>query len=91
MNKIRAHREALKHAWFNMDHSKTPVRKEIIVTLRDNPHWPGYGDVEIISDEPGSYWSMSSHQKNPIEYAKERMKEEKLKEFKLIIKDEINK
>ena len=47
MNKIRAHREALKHAWFNMDHSKT-VRKEIIVTLRDNPHWPGYGDVEIV-------------------------------------------
>ena len=88
MNKIRAHREALKYAWFNMDHSKTPIRREIIVTLRDNPHWPGYGDVEIISDEPGSYWSMSSHQKNPIEYAKERMKEEKLKEFKLIIKSD---
>ena len=88
MDKIRAHREALKRAWFNMDHSKTPIRREIIVTLRDNPHWPGYGDVEIISDEPGSYWSMSSHQKNPIEYAKERMKEEKLKEFKLIIKSD---
>ena len=85
MNKIRAHREALKHAWFNMDHSKTPIRKEIIVTLRDNPYWPGYGDVEIISDSPNGYSCFTTHQENPIEYAKERLKENKYKEYKLIV------
>ena len=85
MNKIRAHREALKHAWFNMDHSKTPIRKEIIVEMDKYPGRKGQGIVRIISDEPNSYWSMSTHQKNPIEYAKERLKEEKYKEYKLIV------
>jgi hypothetical protein len=91
MDKVRAHREMLKSMWFNMDHSNIPVRKEIIVTLRDNPYWPGYGDVQILEDGPDCYCSFKTHQKNPIEYAKERLKEDKHKEFKLIIKDETNK
>ena len=86
MNKIRAHREALKHAWFNMDHSKTPIRKEIIVEMDKYPGRKGQGIVRIISDEPNSYWSMSTHQKNPIEYAKERLKEDEYKQYKLIVK-----
>ena len=90
MDKVRQHREALKHAWFNMDHSNTPIRKEIIVTLRNNPHWPGYGDVQILSDGPKSYSSFTTHQENPLEYAK-NCKEYKLDEYKLIIKDETNK
>tara|TARA_Y100001937_G_scaffold16629_2_gene22948 strand:+ start:141 stop:413 length:273 start_codon:yes stop_codon:yes gene_type:complete len=90
MDKIRKHREALKHIWFNMDHSNVPVRKEIIVTLSNNKHWPGYGNVEILEDGPDSYCSFKTHQKNPIEYAKERLKQDKYKEFKLII-NEINK
>tara|TARA_Y100001963_G_C6537280_1_gene333837 strand:+ start:212 stop:484 length:273 start_codon:yes stop_codon:yes gene_type:complete len=90
MNKIRQHRELLKHIWFNMDHSNVPIRKEIIVTLRNNPHWPGYGDVQILDDGPKGYCSFKTHQENPIEYAKKRLKENKYKEFKLII-NEINK
>ena len=85
MDKIRAHREALKRAWFNMDHSKTLIRKEIIVEMDKYPGRKGQGIVRIISDEPNSYWSMSTHQKNPIEYAKERLKEDKYKEYKLIV------
>jgi len=86
MDKTRAHREALKHAWFNMDHSKTPIRKEIIVEMDKYPGRKGQGIVRIISDEPNSYWSMSTHQKNPIEYAKERLKEDEYKQYKLIVK-----
>ena len=93
MDKVRLHREALKRAWFNMDHSNTPVRKEIIITYRNNPHWPGYGEVKMIRDEPGSYSSFSSHQKDPMQYVKDRIKDSKgcpyrdLSEFKIIIKD----
>ena len=90
MDKVRAHREMLKNMWFNMDHSNTPVRKEIIVILRDNPHWPGYGDVQILEDGPDCYCSFKTHQENPVEYAKNR-KEYKSGEYKLIIKDETNK
>jgi len=86
MDKTRAHREALKHAWFNMDHSKTPIRKEIIVEMDKYPGRKGQGIVRIISDEPNSYWSMSTHQKNPMQYVKERLKEDKYKQYKLIVK-----
>ena len=86
MDKIRLHREMLKHAWFNIDHSKTPIRKEIIVEMDKYPGRKGQGIVRIISDEPNSYWSMSTHQKNPIEYAKERLKEDEYKKYKLIVK-----
>ena len=86
MDKIRLHREALKYVWFNMDHSKTPIRKEIIVEMDKYPGRKGQGIVRIISDEPNSYWSMSTHQKNPIEYAKERLKEDEYKKYKLIVK-----
>ena len=93
MDKIRLHREALKHAWFNMDHSNTPVRKEIIVDLRyiKNKYWPGYGYVQILSDGPDGYSSFSTHQENPLQYAKDRMSEgfdglRDLSKYKLIIK-----
>ena len=84
MSKIRAHREALKRAWFNMDHSNTPIKKEIIVTLRNNPFWPGYGEIEILKDGPDSYSSFKTHQENPIEYAR-NTKEYKSKEYILKI------
>jgi len=96
MNKrdeIRAHREELKRLWFSLDHSKTPVRKEIIVDLRylDNKHWPNHGYVQIISDGPDGYSSFSTHQENPLQYAKDRMKEKHdgirdLSKYKLVIK-----
>ena len=91
MDKIRAHREALKHAWFNMDHSKTLIRKEIIVEMDKYPGRKGQGIVRIISDGPDGYSSFSSHEKNPLQYAKDRMSEgfdglRDLSKYKLIIK-----
>ena len=88
MDKIRAHRELLKQAFFNMDCSKVPVRKEIIVDLRHikNKWWPGYGYVQILSDGPDGYSSFSTHQEHPLEYAKDRMSQDKYKEYKLIVK-----
>ena len=94
MNKIRAHREELKRRFLQFDSSNVPVRKEIIVDLRyvKNKHWPGYGYVQILSDGPNGYSSFSTHQKNPLQYAKNRIKDSKgcpvndLSEHKLIIK-----
>tara|TARA_B100001175_G_scaffold229020_1_gene195622 strand:- start:216 stop:467 length:252 start_codon:yes stop_codon:yes gene_type:complete len=79
-------RTLLKQAWFNMDHSNTPVRKQIIVEMTKGPHWPGYGEVQILTDGPDSYSSFKTHQENPIEYAKSR-KEYISGEYELVIKD----
>ena len=81
-------RHELKQLWFNLDNSNVKERKEIIVDLRyvKNKFWPGYGYVQILSDGPDGYSSFSTHQEHPLEYAKDRMKEEKYKEYKLIIK-----
>ena len=86
-------REELKRLWFSLPPSTT-IRKEIIVDLRylDNKHWPNYGYVQIISDGQDGYSSFSTHQKNPLQYAKNRIKNSKgcpvndLSEHKLIIK-----
>ena len=88
MDKIRLHRELLKQALFNADCSNIPVRKEVIVDLRylDNEWWPNYGYVQILSDGPDGYSSFSTHEKNPLQYAKDRMKEEKYNKYKLVIK-----
>tara|TARA_R100001082_G_scaffold104298_1_gene75569 strand:+ start:561 stop:812 length:252 start_codon:yes stop_codon:yes gene_type:complete len=81
-------RHELKQLWFNLDNSNVKERKEIIVDLRyvKNKFWPGYGYVQILSDGPDGYSSFSTHQEHPLEYAKDRMKEEKYKEYKLVIK-----
>ena len=88
MDKRRLHRELLKQALFNADCSNIPVRKEVIVDLRhlDNKWWPNYGYVQILSDGPNGYSSFSTHQENPLQYAKDRMKEEKYNKYKLVIK-----
>ena len=88
MDKRRLHRELLKQALFNADCSNIPVRKEVIVDLRylDNKWWPNYGYVQILSDGPDGYSSFSTHQENPLQYAKNRMKEEKYNKYKLVIK-----
>ena len=80
-------REELKRLWFSLPLS-TVVRKEITVDLRyiKNKYWPGYGYVTIMSDGPDGYSHFSSHQEHPLQYAKDRMKEEKYKKYKLIIK-----
>ena len=83
----RAYREELKRLWFSLDRSNVPEKKEIIVDLQyvNSKYWPGYGYVKIISDGPNGYSSFSTHQEHPMEYAKDRMKENKYKEYKLII------
>ena len=87
-DEIRAHREELKRLWFSIDYSNTPVRKEIEVDLRylDNKWWPNHGYVKILRDGPDGYSCFTTHQENPLQYAKNRMKEEKYKKYKLIIK-----
>jgi len=87
-------REELKMMFLQMDCSNIPVRKEIIVDLRyiKNKHWPGYGHVQILSDGPDGYSSFSTHQENPLQYAKDRMSEgfdglRDLSKYELIIKE----
>ena len=78
-------REELKRLWFSLPPSTT-IRKEIIVKVHKNSkHWPGYGYVQILSDGPDGYSSFSTHQEHPLEYAKDRIKEEQYKDYKLVI------
>jgi len=91
MDKRRLHRELLKQALFNADCSNIPVKKEIVVEMGENPYWPGYGTVTITSDGPDGFSQMSTHQKDPVQYAKDRMKEgfdglRDLSKYKLVIK-----
>ena len=92
MDKRRLHRELLKKSLFNMDFSKIPVKREIVVEMGENPYWPGYGTVTITSDGPNGFSQMSTHQKDPVQYAKDRIKNSKgcpvndLSEHELIIR-----
>ena len=79
MYKIRAHREELKRLWFSLPPSTT-VRKEIIVETE-------YGHVEILSDGPDGYSSFKTNQgDNALQYANDRMSQDKYKDYKLIVK-----
>ena len=80
-------REKLKQLWFNMDYSNVKERKQIIVDLRylDSEWWPNYGYVQVLSEGPNGYKSFSTHQENPLEYAK-NCKEYKSGEYELVIK-----
>ena len=85
-------REELKMMFLQMDCSNIPVKKEIIVEMGKNPYWIGYGTVTITSDGPDGYSSFSTHQENPLQYAKDRMSEgfdglRDLSKYKLIIKE----
>ena len=86
MDKIRAHREELKRLWFSIDYSNVKESKQIIVRMDKNKFWPGYGDVTIMSDGPDGYSHFSTHQEHPLQYAKDRMSQDKYKEYKLIVK-----
>ena len=54
-DKIRAHREALKHAWFNFDHSNTPEVYKIEVIMDKYPAREGQAIVKITTDSNNSY------------------------------------
>ena len=71
VDKVRAHREALKNAWFNFDHSQTPEVKEITVTMDKYPTRLGYAKIEILSDTASSYSCFTTLQENPFLYLSE--------------------
>jgi len=78
-------RRELKTLFLNME-TGAVERKEIIVDYNNNPYWPGYGEVKILSDGPDGYSSFSTHQENPFLYMSEC--EEYLSgEYELIIKE----
>ena len=77
-------RHELKRLWFNLDRSNVKERKEIILDIDNNPYWPGYGTIEILSDGPNGYSSFKTHQEFPMEYLETR-KEYKSGEYKIII------
>ena len=78
-------RQILKQAWFNMDHSNTPVKKQVIVEMDKYPGRKGQGTIQILSEGPDGYSSFKTHQEFPMDYAKSR-KEYISGEYKLIIK-----
>ena len=88
----RAHREELKRLWFSLDRTNTPVKKEITVEMNTTHHWKGYGIVRITSDGPDGFSQLTTHQKNPLQYALNAIEESKgceykdLSEYQLVIK-----
>ena len=85
VDKIRAHREELKRLWFSLPVSQEEI-KTITVRMTKNKHWPGYGDVTILSDGPNGYSHFSTHQEFPMKYAL-NCEEYKSGEYKLVIKE----
>ena len=82
-------REELKRLWFSLDYSNVKERKQIIIEIGKNPYWPGYGDVEILSEGPDGYSSFKTHQEHPLQYALEMMEGDEhndYSEYELIIK-----
>ena len=84
VDKIRARREELKRLWFSLPVSQKEI-KTITVKVGKNKHWPGYGEVTIMSDGPNGYSHFSTHQEHPMEYAL-NCEEYKSGEYKLVIK-----
>ena len=83
-------REELKQLWFSLDYSNVKERKQIIVEIGKNPYWPGYGDVEILSEGPDGYSSFKTHQEHPLQYALEMMEGDNhndYSDYELIIKE----
>ena len=83
-------REELKRLWFSLDYSNVKERKQIIIEIGKNPHWPGYGDVEILSEGPDGYSSFKTHQEHPLQYALEMMEGDDhndYSDYELIIKE----
>jgi hypothetical protein len=85
VDKIRTRREELKRLWFSLPVSQKEI-KTITVKVGKNKHWPGYGEVTIMSDGPNGYSHFSTHQEHPMEYAL-NCEEYKSGEYKLVIKE----
>ena len=65
-------REELIRKLFEFPTLDIPKKKQIIVDYNNNPYWPGYGSVEVLSDGQNGYNSFKSHQENPFLFISER-------------------
>ena len=86
-------REKLKQLWLSLpiDPNKKEINTITVTMTKNKFHWVGYGEVTIMSDGPNGYSHFSTHQKNPLQYAQDRMKEgfdglRDLSKYQLIIK-----
>ena len=69
-------REELKRLWFSIPHDKNKQPKRTITVVLDKyPGRIGEGTVKIVRDTSDGYSSFSTHQKNPIAYALNKMKD----------------
>ena len=69
-------REELKRLWLSIPIDPNKKQKNtIVVKYGKNPHWKGYGYVTITRDGPDGYSHFSTHQKDPLQYALDRMSE----------------
>ena len=69
-------REELKRLWFSIPHDKNKVpTRTITVILDKHPSRIGEGVVKIERDTSDGYSSFSTHQKNPIAYALNKMQD----------------
>jgi hypothetical protein len=89
---LNMNREELKRLWLSIP--TDPNKKQentIVVEYGKNPHWKGYGYVTITRDGPDGYSHFSTHQKDPLQYALDRMSEgddglRDLSKYQLVIK-----
>ena len=83
-------REELKRLWFSLP-TQTKVTKTIVVEMDKYEGRKGQGTVQITSDGPDGFSQFTTHQKNPLQYAQDRMSEgfdglRDLSKYQLIIK-----
>tara|TARA_R100000541_G_scaffold39094_1_gene46899 strand:+ start:201 stop:464 length:264 start_codon:yes stop_codon:yes gene_type:complete len=85
-------REELKRLWFSIPTDPNKKQENTIVVEMDNyPARKGEGTVQITRDGPDGYSQFTTHQKNPLQYALDRMSEgddglRDLSKYQLIIK-----
>ena len=83
-------REELKRLWFSLP-TQTKVTKTIVVEMDKYEGRKGQGTVQITSDGPDGFSQFTTHQKNPLQYAQDRMSEgfdglRDLSKYQLIVK-----
>ncbi|MBC8299388.1 MAG: hypothetical protein H8E55_26845 [Pelagibacterales bacterium] len=88
-------REELKRLWFSIPTDPNKKQENTIVVEEKEKILDGkttsYGYVTITRDGPDGYSRFSTHQKDPLQYAKDRMSEgfdgiRDLSKYKLVIK-----
>jgi len=77
-------KDELKQLWFSIDYSNIKEKKQIIVTMDNSIHWPGYGEVEIRREGPDGFSTFKTHEEFPMEYVKTR---KEYGEYELIINE----